>query len=484
MKKIIPLVFICFSFIAKGQEIPLYTHSYNNLYLYNPAYAGSQGYGVFYLTHRRQWEGFDGAPVTSSLTFDTPLKKSPIALGGTIFTDKRGILSTTGFLATFGYKLEFSETHFVNFGLSAGMVMNTINLDMEANPSDPAILNRMKNSNSPDAQFGMKYQMKDFQLGISLPRLFKTNVVNDQSDKLEFNKLNSVFLTTGYKIHSEFDDYVFEPLIIYRYSAVEPSQIEVNGVFTYKNSMWAGASYRQGYGASAIAGLKFNKKISIAYSFDRGTSQFSGVASNTHEFQVGYHLGVKKHKKKPTIAKQHNVPVTQTEAKPVAKRPTERPTNTQTQTKQPEKTNTKAPVVAKTPQKQPVTTNTQVAKRDTIPVVTQRPTELNPLVNKPKKQMIIPPNEKIIRAGKGNHEFELDHGSYVIVGAFASHQNAMKYRKNIQERGYEAYEGFNTEKILFYVYLFKVEDIHIAIERKNDIRHIEGFENAWIFHIE
>lgn len=87
------LLLLCSLFIivcnATAQQLPTYGQYYVNPYVYNPSYAGSLGYPVIFLTHRQQWRGIEGAPVTSNFNYHTPVGRN-VGLGLNITTDKFG----------------------------------------------------------------------------------------------------------------------------------------------------------------------------------------------------------------------------------------------------------------------------------------------------------------------------------------------------------------------------------------------------------
>ena len=82
MKLSLILVFsMCFVLNIKAQQDPQYTQYMYNTMSVNPAYAGSRGHGVITAIGRAQWVGFDGAPETQNLSYDTPLGYSGLGLG-------------------------------------------------------------------------------------------------------------------------------------------------------------------------------------------------------------------------------------------------------------------------------------------------------------------------------------------------------------------------------------------------------------------
>src|SRR5438045_7719800 len=65
-----------FAFASFGQQLPHYTQYVLNGFIINPAVAEIENYTDVKISHRHQWVGIEGAPVTTYLTIQGPLKKS------------------------------------------------------------------------------------------------------------------------------------------------------------------------------------------------------------------------------------------------------------------------------------------------------------------------------------------------------------------------------------------------------------------------
>src|SRR3978361_1571347 len=76
MKVLTIVLIILMVNFAHAQMRPGYTQYVLNNYIINPAVAGIENYTDVKLSHRHQWVGIDGAPVTTYLTIHGPLKKS------------------------------------------------------------------------------------------------------------------------------------------------------------------------------------------------------------------------------------------------------------------------------------------------------------------------------------------------------------------------------------------------------------------------
>src|SRR6476620_4511736 len=70
------ILFITCTCAASGQQRPYYTQYILNNYIINPAVAGIENYWDVKASHRHQWVGLDGAPVTTYITIQGPLSKN------------------------------------------------------------------------------------------------------------------------------------------------------------------------------------------------------------------------------------------------------------------------------------------------------------------------------------------------------------------------------------------------------------------------
>lgn len=124
MKKLI-LAFLIFSAVAEvqaQQDIMLSQYMFNGLFI-NPGYAGSHKYYSASLIHRRQWEGFNGAPKTSIVALDGPVKDRHMGIGGVIAHDRIGVTKQTDILATYSYYIKLGPGKFSFLGQKEGFLI-------------------------------------------------------------------------------------------------------------------------------------------------------------------------------------------------------------------------------------------------------------------------------------------------------------------------------------------------------------------------
>lgn len=277
-----------------GQQTPIYSQFFQNPYVYNPAFAGQDGRSVAFLSYRKQWIGIDGAPETSTLSFHTPMKRN-IALGGMVYYDKRSLLKSTSVSLSFTYKAILDEKQYISFGLAGGVSMNNIQLDNINDPSilsDPALFDLVDNNLSPNASFGINYHIKGFNLGFSLPSLFKREVVGiEQFATVELDPIKNYTIMSSYKFPLGNGSISLEPHVLYRVTETLPNQWEALAVLHLRDLIWIGGSYRQEYGATALLGMNIGELFSVGYAYEFANTLVDGIPDGTHEVQLKINLG-------------------------------------------------------------------------------------------------------------------------------------------------------------------------------------------------
>ena len=111
MKRIIiSIAAICMmsSKILAQQDVMVSQYMFNGLLL-NPAYAGSQKYITSTLMYRNQWVGLKGAPSTTVLAVDGPIKTKNMGLGLILVNDQIGATTQTDVYANYAYQLKIKN---------------------------------------------------------------------------------------------------------------------------------------------------------------------------------------------------------------------------------------------------------------------------------------------------------------------------------------------------------------------------------------
>ncbi|WP_282456230.1 PorP/SprF family type IX secretion system membrane protein [Chitinophaga sedimenti] len=128
---------------AKAQQDAMYTQYMFNTMAINPGYAGSRGTLSATALYRRQWIGVEGAPETQTVSLDMSTRDKKIGLGLQAFNDKIGITRSTGFYATYAYRINFrDDVSSLSVGLQGGFTnfkADFTKVDLIDQGNDPAL---------------------------------------------------------------------------------------------------------------------------------------------------------------------------------------------------------------------------------------------------------------------------------------------------------------------------------------------------------
>jgi type IX secretion system PorP/SprF family membrane protein len=303
MKKVfiavVAVLFISSNLYA--QQVPFYSQYYFNPFIYNPAFTGTSGEVNGFLTHHNQWTDIPGAPITSSLTIDGPLKREKAGLGVSIFNDATDITHRIGVGMAYSYAVDINDDHHLRFGISAGILNNQIDFSKArvGDVSDPNLFNQSQQKSTYDATFGVAYNFDELTVGVALPQLFDNNVNYSQLDD-DFNTAYSLkrhyLVTAGYHYQIN-DDFAVTPMVLTRITPGAPFQFDFNAIGSYQDFANLAISYKHQYALGVNPMFKINEKLMVGLSYDIFIGDIGDFAGTSTELMVGYTFGVSKEEK-------------------------------------------------------------------------------------------------------------------------------------------------------------------------------------------
>lgn len=325
---------LCLFFITShAQQRPYYSQYTLNGFIINPAIAGIENYWDIKVSHRHQWVGLDGAPVTTYLTIHGPLTKSTggrettesvrtpgenprgksflqnyvpaephQGIGLTVINDRAGPLNRFAAFATYAYHLPIGPKTSLSGGVSLGV--QNLRLDAgslyfgEQYPIDPAVAGSgLINTMKPDISAGLYLYSARYYVGLSAQQIIPQNIGfnngkigGDSIEVIEGRLIPHLFFQAGYKFLLS-EDISFLPSFMVKYVNPVPMSVDLNVKFQYRDIIWAGASFHPKDGFSALLGVNINSSINIGYSYDYNTSKLNTVSNGTHEILVGFLIG-------------------------------------------------------------------------------------------------------------------------------------------------------------------------------------------------
>ncbi len=292
--KVISVVIVgAFAMPAFGQQEPHFTQYSDNMLFVNPAYAGSGG--VFNLTdiHREQWVGFDGRPVSTTLSAHTPLTRESIGVGLTMVSDKTGPIKQTMFYGDYSYTIKVNRSGGkLSFGIKAGMnVISVATSGLQTTEaSDPNLIQNARNNINPNFGFGMYYHSPRFFIGGSSPKMIERSYDGISASNIERRHFYGI---AGGVIPLN-RDWKLRPTTLVKFTSNSPIAIDASVAGIYKEKLWLGAMYRLNAAFGVFTQFQITPQFKLGIATDFGTQAIRNYNYGTYEVLVSYDFKFKK----------------------------------------------------------------------------------------------------------------------------------------------------------------------------------------------
>lgn len=298
---------------TNAQQAPVFSQYMINKFLINPAVAGGTGHTNIYMVAREQYSGFTNSPRTFALTAHSRLlndsyimqklrvrkdanqatRFTNVGIGGSVFSDRNGIISKTGFQFVYAYHINFDNRFQLSMGLSGSCFQYKLD-DSQAvivNTDDPLLLGSNKQFWVPDASFGVYITNNVWYGGATITDLLGSNIKFGKDPiKDNFSTMRNYMILGGYRFEIN-NDFKLEPSILFRTTSLN-TQLDINSKLLYKKSYWIGFSYRTD--KTLVSMLGFNVDLfHFAYAYDSSFGSVNSYASGSHEIILGVKIGDK-----------------------------------------------------------------------------------------------------------------------------------------------------------------------------------------------
>jgi type IX secretion system PorP/SprF family membrane protein len=287
--KLFSIVMMFTAIASYAQQDAQYTQYMYNTINVNPAYAGSRGALSIFALHRTQWVGLDGAPITNTVSLNTPFNNSKLGLGVSIVNDEIGPSTNNSISADISYWIPVSEDYRLSFGIKG--TVNIFNIDVtKLNPgdqNDPEFQN-IDNDFSPNIGAGLYLHSQKAYLGFSIPNFIETNAYNDNDISVYKEKIN-YYLIGGY-VFDLSSSIKFKPAFMTKMTDGAPLQLDVSGNFMFNEKFTVGVAYRWSASLSAMVGFQITDGLYLGYAYDFETTELDNYSSGSHEIFLRYEL--------------------------------------------------------------------------------------------------------------------------------------------------------------------------------------------------
>jgi type IX secretion system PorP/SprF family membrane protein len=260
----------------------------------NPAYSGSRNITNITSLSRSQWTGFEGAPLSQSISFNSPIGKRNLGIGVSAQADAIGPLTNTETSLDFSYHLKFSnDQNWLSLGLKFGAQNFLLDTQLLRffDRDDPSF-----NSNTkfiPNIGFGLYYYTPKLYLGFSIPRMIE--------DELSFVKRHLYFIGGG--LISLKDNVQLKPSLLLKKTIGTVLAYDISLLMLLNNSYWFGPQFKSkaAFGPqdqildgsiSFITGINLNENISIGYAYGNAINLGTNNSSS-HELLLRFDFSPK-----------------------------------------------------------------------------------------------------------------------------------------------------------------------------------------------
>lgn len=281
---------------ASAQQDSQYTNYMYNTINVNPAYAGSRGIMSIFGLHRTQWVGLDGAPVTNTLSVNTPINNSNFGLGISFVNDRIGPSDENAISADISYTIQTSETYKLSFGIKG--TANLLNVDYTKldryDLTDPQFQNNIDNRFSPNIGAGVYFHSDKLYAGLSVPNFLETEHFDDNVSATAKERMH-YYLIGGY-VFDLSPTVKFKPAFLSKMVTGAPLQLDLTANFMFNEKFVLGAAWRWDAALSGLVGFQVSEGWFIGYSYDAETTKLANYNSGSHEIFLRYEFKGKSEK--------------------------------------------------------------------------------------------------------------------------------------------------------------------------------------------
>ncbi len=319
-KSYLIFTFLLLALTSQAQQDPMFTKYMFNTLIYNPGYAGAKEHLSVTVLHRTQWIGLEGSPTTQTVTAHAPLKGNRAAIGGSLLHDNIGPTKDIKLSGYYAYRINFSETSKLSFGISA--TYNNWRTDWSklnlASPTDPAFVADYS-KDLFNAGAGIFYYNKNFYAGLSVPHLLNGSLIQPErlieEEELQAVQIRHYYLAAGLILPIN-TNLTFKPSLLIKNSNLfgefgndaksnvgAPTEFDIDLSILMYDALWIGAAFRSSFEYFSDDSSTDSFDIWIAYylrnnltigaAFDFTTNDLDKVNSGSFEIILGYDFAYK-----------------------------------------------------------------------------------------------------------------------------------------------------------------------------------------------
>ena len=277
-----------------AQQEPLFTQYYVNDMVINPAISGSKAYNSLTIQTRQQWLGFDGAPLSTNISYHGSLNNRS-AMGGYLMFDKAFPSTQANLHLNYAYHIPLNYNDVkLSFGLGAKLMYHNLDFNKEDLPPgiDPAYSTKSYDKTIADASSGVYFYSSNFHFGFSVSNMLQSSFNTEVKGSPHLNSEYRNYYGMGaYRFRIINNDWQLEPSLLIRKMQYQKNLTDFTTRILYLENTWAGLAYRNN--GTAIFSFGFGaKNMHISYSYDHSFSdEITQYSYGTHELGISFRIG-------------------------------------------------------------------------------------------------------------------------------------------------------------------------------------------------
>ncbi len=301
MKKLFTSVIVLLTVLTVyAQQEPHFAFYTFNQQFYNPAFVGSRNTGSFTALHRSQWLGFDGAPTTQILSFQTPIMKSRAGVGASVSRYQIGFSYEWFASAAYSYNIKLTQELNLRIGLQATLEYMAFEFGrrdvVTVTKNDPALSEgEFTSKYVGNVGAGMYLTYKDlFYFGGSSPQIYPNQIGFDEFTQKTAEAFPHRYLNAGAVLPLN-DQLELMPNIMIKWVDQAPLDADINFSVRYLDRIMGGLNYRiggnkNGDSLGLLLYFQANQKIGAGLAYEFTISDIKKYESGTVELVIRYDL--------------------------------------------------------------------------------------------------------------------------------------------------------------------------------------------------
>lgn len=283
------LLHIIQSNMAIAQQDAVFSQYMFNGLAINPAYAGNQDQLSATALYRKQWDNFQGAPSTQTLSAHSGIKNKNIGVGLLAAHDQIGIHNETRVYLTYAYKIKM-QVGTLAMGIQGGF--NNLYSDytkLNLKSEKDVLMTGTSNSFNPNFGTGLFYSTSTAYVGFSIPYIVNGKLKR-ASDVIEQGKQARYYFLTAGNVFTVNRFLKVKPSTLLRIQEGNAMNVDLNASMILDDIITVGVSYRSKDAVVGMFELELSDQLRFGYAYDYTTSDIGKYANGSHEFMVNFRI--------------------------------------------------------------------------------------------------------------------------------------------------------------------------------------------------